>query len=48
LSLEAVAVDITELSLSQGRFATEARLALHEGGWTDSFERLSELIASGA
>jgi uncharacterized protein YndB with AHSA1/START domain len=46
LSLQAAAVGITELSLSQGQFATEARLALHEGGWTDSFERLSELIES--
>ena len=45
LSLETAAADTTELSLSQGRFATEARWALHRDGWTDSFARLSELIA---
>jgi uncharacterized protein YndB with AHSA1/START domain len=40
--------DATELSLSQGEFATEARLALHRDGWTDSFDKLRALIASGA
>lgn len=30
----------TLLSLSQGWFATEERLALHRSGWTDSFEKL--------
>jgi uncharacterized protein YndB with AHSA1/START domain len=30
----------TELLLTQGEFATEERRALHEGGWTDAFERL--------
>lgn len=34
----------TEVALSQGEFATEERLALHRSGWTDSFEKLSELI----
>jgi uncharacterized protein YndB with AHSA1/START domain len=34
----------TEVLLVQGRFATEERLAIHEGGWTDSFERLAELL----
>jgi uncharacterized protein YndB with AHSA1/START domain len=34
----------TEVQLIQGRFATEERLAIHEGGWTDSFERLAELL----
>jgi uncharacterized protein YndB with AHSA1/START domain len=34
----------TEVKLSQGEFATEERLAIHEGGWTDSFERLEELL----
>ena len=38
----------TELVLAQGPFATEGRRALHEGGWTDSFERLQEAISSGA
>ncbi len=30
----------TELALEQGPFATEARLALHKGGWSDSFDKL--------
>ena len=38
----------TELSLSQGEFATEARVSLHRSGWTDSFEKLGELNRSGA
>jgi uncharacterized protein YndB with AHSA1/START domain len=46
LSLEAVTGDATRLSLAHGRFATEARLALHRGGWTDALERLSGLIES--
>jgi uncharacterized protein YndB with AHSA1/START domain len=36
----------TELVLTQGPFATEDRRALHEQGWTDSFERLQELISA--
>ncbi|HEU0241809.1 MAG TPA: SRPBCC domain-containing protein [Micromonosporaceae bacterium] len=36
----------TEVSLSQGKFATRARLALHRSGWTDSFEKLRDLIGS--
>ena len=43
LSLDAVG-DSTAVSLSQGEFATEERLALHRGGWSDSFERLAGLI----
>lgn len=39
--------DTTEVSLSQGDFATEARLALHRDGWMDSFEKLRRLIALG-
>ena len=35
----------TEVLLQQGTFATEARLALHEDGWTDTLARLEELIA---
>lgn len=38
----------TELALEQGAFATEARRALHEGGWTDSFRRLDELLSAQA
>jgi uncharacterized protein YndB with AHSA1/START domain len=47
LSLSDVA-DTTQVSLSQGEFATEARLALHRGGWTDSLEKLRELIEPSA
>ena len=47
LSMEAAASDFTALSLWQGRFATEERLALHQDGWTDSFQRLSELVDPG-
>ncbi len=35
----------TEVNLRQGEFATEERRALHEGGWSDSFEKLAELLA---
>jgi uncharacterized protein YndB with AHSA1/START domain len=34
----------TKLGLDQGPFATEARLALHEAGWTESFERLDQSL----
>lgn len=34
----------TNLTLSHGSFATEERLALHRDGWTDSFERLREVL----
>ena len=47
LCLDAVG-DGTEVSFSQGEFATEARLALHRSGWTDGFEKLRELIESGS
>jgi uncharacterized protein YndB with AHSA1/START domain len=40
--------NVTELVLAQAPFATEARRALHEQGWTESFERLREVISSGA
>ena len=40
--------DVTEVSLLQGEFATEERLALHRGGWTESFDKLRELIQSGS
>jgi uncharacterized protein YndB with AHSA1/START domain len=36
----------TEVQFSQGRFATEERRSLHDGGWTDSFEKLERLLAS--
>jgi uncharacterized protein YndB with AHSA1/START domain len=34
----------TEVSLTQGAFGTEARRALHRGGWTDGFDELERLI----
>jgi uncharacterized protein YndB with AHSA1/START domain len=40
--------EATELSLRQGEFATEARLALHRDGWTDSFDKLRELLKAGS
>jgi uncharacterized protein YndB with AHSA1/START domain len=47
LSLSAVGGG-TELALRQGEFATEERLALHRGGWTDSLDKLSALLGAGA
>jgi uncharacterized protein YndB with AHSA1/START domain len=38
----------TEVSLSQGEFATEARLELHRSGWRDSLEKLREFTGSSA
>jgi uncharacterized protein YndB with AHSA1/START domain len=43
LMLESVA-EATRLSLSHGEFATEERLALHRGGWTESFEKMEALL----
>jgi uncharacterized protein YndB with AHSA1/START domain len=34
----------TELVMRQQWFATEARRALHQAGWSDSFDRLASLI----
>jgi uncharacterized protein YndB with AHSA1/START domain len=34
----------TQLELTQGEFATEERLSLHEDGWTESFEKLAALL----
>lgn len=45
LSLHAVG-DATAVSLVQGEFATAERLELHRSGWTDSFERLRDLVRS--
>lgn len=36
----------TEVVLSQGPFKTEARRALHHGGWTDSFDKLEALLSA--
>jgi uncharacterized protein YndB with AHSA1/START domain len=38
----------TEVALTQGRFKTEARWALHRDGWTDSFDKLERLISGQA
>jgi uncharacterized protein YndB with AHSA1/START domain len=43
LSLQAVA-GRTRMSLWQGPFATEARLALHRSGWIDSLQKLTDLL----
>ncbi len=34
----------TEVTFAQGEFATAERLELHREGWTDSFERLEEML----
>jgi uncharacterized protein YndB with AHSA1/START domain len=34
----------TDVELTHGEFATEERLALHDGGWTESFEKLEEVL----
>ncbi len=45
LSLRAIG-DATELSLSQGDFTTEERLALHRNGWTDALAKLRQLAVT--
>ena len=35
----------TRLVLDQGPFATDARYALHEAGWTETLERLAQFLA---
>jgi uncharacterized protein YndB with AHSA1/START domain len=37
--------DRTQVELTQGEFTTEERRAIHEGGWADSFDRLTELLS---
>ena len=36
--------DGTEVTFTQGVFATQERLELHRGGWTDGFDRLEQLL----
>ncbi len=36
----------TEVAFTQGPFKTEARRALHQEGWTDSFDKLEHLISA--
>jgi uncharacterized protein YndB with AHSA1/START domain len=38
---------VTEIELTQGPFATEARRELHEAGWTDTLARLARHLAPG-
>jgi uncharacterized protein YndB with AHSA1/START domain len=40
--------DSTRLTVEQGSFATEQRLALHEQGWSESLDHLEDLIARRA
>jgi uncharacterized protein YndB with AHSA1/START domain len=47
LSLHQVG-DATEVRMRQGEFKTEERRELHRGGWTESFDKLEELLAHGA
>ena len=47
LTLDDVA-GATELTVAQAEFATEERLALHRGGWTDSLDKLSAILAADA
>ncbi len=37
--------DATEVVVEHGPFATEARRALHDEGWTDCLDRLEEVVA---
>jgi uncharacterized protein YndB with AHSA1/START domain len=39
---------MTEVSLTQGPFKTEERLALHRGGWGDSFDKLEALLTGAS
>jgi hypothetical protein len=34
------------VDFTQGAFATEERRALHEQGWTESLQRLQELMSA--
>jgi uncharacterized protein YndB with AHSA1/START domain len=43
LSLIAVG-DATKITVEQGPFLTDARLALHTQGWTQTLERLHQLV----
>jgi uncharacterized protein YndB with AHSA1/START domain len=40
-------VEETEVTVLQEGFASQQRRALHEEGWTDSLDRLQELLESG-
>jgi uncharacterized protein YndB with AHSA1/START domain len=36
----------TEVAMTQHPFKTEARLALHRDGWSDSFDKLDRLVSA--
>jgi uncharacterized protein YndB with AHSA1/START domain len=36
----------TEVRFEQGPFATEERLSLHDGGWSDGFEKIRRLLGA--
>jgi uncharacterized protein YndB with AHSA1/START domain len=38
----------TTVALTQGPFKTEARRALHRDGWTESFDKLEQLLSARA
>jgi uncharacterized protein YndB with AHSA1/START domain len=40
--------ETTEVALQQRAFKTEARMALHRDGWTDSFDKLERIISERA
>lgn len=46
LSLHDTDIRRSELTLDQGDFATERRLALHEEGWVQGLGKLGEMLAS--
>jgi uncharacterized protein YndB with AHSA1/START domain len=48
LSLRDIGGTSAELVFTQGDFATERRQALHEEGWTQSLNKLEELMSSVA
>jgi uncharacterized protein YndB with AHSA1/START domain len=37
--------EATEVALTQGPFKTQARLALHRDGWTDSLDKLEHILS---
>ena len=39
-------LDSTQLIVEQGIFATEGRRALHEQGWTETLDRLQDLLTN--
>ena len=46
LSFRDLGDESTEVRFTQGRFATEARLALHRDGWGDSFDKLERFLSA--